>query len=319
MSNIRNYEKYKHLIGTKINEWTVLDVICDPYRTNTYLSVQCSCGTVTELTVTEVTTNIKLDCGCMRRKKMDEKIIEQYKHLINTQINNWTVLKIIPPNENCRKTQVLCKCQCGTVKNVLVQYLSDGRSKDCGCGRKKMLRETRTKNLVGQRFGKLVVKELLDESDNFGRRKYLCDCDCGNQTITSSICLTGGHTKSCGCVASHNNMYIDQYLNKINVKHQTEFPVVIDNVRFRFDFYLPDYNLFIEYDGEQHYRPVNFSGKIEEAQEKFETTQRYDEIKNKYCEDNNINLLRIPYWEKDNIETIINNHLQRLSEKDSAA
>ena len=41
----------------------------------------------------------------------------------------------------------------------------------------------------------------------------------------------------------------------------------------------------------------------------------YAITKNKYCEDNNINLLRIPYWEKENIETIINNHLQRLSEK----
>ena len=58
MSNIRNYDKYKHLIGTKINEWTILDVICDPNRTNTYLSVQCSCGTITELKVTEVTKNI---------------------------------------------------------------------------------------------------------------------------------------------------------------------------------------------------------------------------------------------------------------------
>ena len=38
-----------------------------------------------------------------------------------------------------------------------------------------------------------------------------------------------------------------------------------------------------------------------------------------YCEENNINLLRIPYWEKENVESIINNHLQRLSEKGFAA
>lgn len=87
MSDKRNYDKYKHLIGTKINEWTILDVICDPNRTNTYLSVQCSCGTITELTVTEVTNNIKLDCGCMHRKRLNEKTIKKYEYLINTTIN----------------------------------------------------------------------------------------------------------------------------------------------------------------------------------------------------------------------------------------
>ena len=113
----------------------------------------------------------------MRRKKSNEKIIQKYKHLIDTQINKWTVLNIIPPDAGHKKTSALCKCQCGTTKQVRMQYLLDGRSKDCGCGRKKMLRETRTKNLVGKRFGKLLVRELLEESDNFNRRKYICDCE----------------------------------------------------------------------------------------------------------------------------------------------
>lgn len=319
MSDIRNYDKYKHLIGTKINEWTILDILCYPNKSQTFLSVKCSCGTITELSLTDVIKNYKTDCGCMRKKRLNEKVIEQYKHLIGTEINKWTILEIIPPNEDCRKTTALCQCQCGTTKKVRMQYLLDGRSKDCGCGRKKMLRETRTKNLVGQRFGKLVVKELLEESDNFKRRKYLCDCDCGGQTITSSICLISGHTKSCGCIISYYNMYIDQFLNKQNIQHQTEFPVIIDNVRYRYDFYLPNYNLFIEYDGEQHFEPVCFNSSKEEAQINFELTQKRDQIKNKYCKDNDIHLLRIPYWEKNNIETIINNYLQRLSEKGFAA
>lgn len=320
MSNIRNYDKYKHLIGTKINEWTILDVLCYPDKPQTFLLVQCSCGKIVELPLTDITKNYKTDCGCMHRKRLDQKVIEQYKYLIGTKINNWTVLKIIPPNENCRKTMALCRCQCGTIKKVRIQYLLDGRSRDWGCGRKKTLRETRTKNLVGQRFGKLVVKELLEESDDFNRRRYLCNCDCGGKTITSSICLTSGHTKSCGCLTSYYNMYIDQFLNEIHIDHETEFPVVIDGVRYRFDFYLPDYNLFIEYDGEQHFKPTEYHGNDFEANmNDLLKRQKYDQIKNKYCEDNNINLLRIPYWEKENVESIINNHLQRLSEKGFAA
>lgn len=116
MSNIRNYDKYKHLIGTKINEWTILDVLCYPDKPQTFLLVQCSCGKIVELPLTDITKNYKTDCGCMHRKRLDQKVIEQYKYLIGTKINNWTVLKIIPPNENCRKTMALCRCQCGNNK-----------------------------------------------------------------------------------------------------------------------------------------------------------------------------------------------------------
>ena len=47
--------------------------------------------------------------------------------------------------------------------------------------------------------------------------------------------------------------------------------------------------------------------------EEFIKRQRRDAIKNKYCEDNGINLLRIPYFEKENIDSIIFNRLQRLN------
>jgi len=45
-------------------------------------------------------------------------------------------------------------------------------------------------------------------------------------------------------------MYIKQYLDKLGINNATEYPVIIDGVRYRYDFYLPDYNLFIEYDGQ---------------------------------------------------------------------
>ena len=319
MSDIKNYYKYRHLIGTKINEWTILDVICYPDKQYTYLSVQCSCGTITELTYTDVMKGIKKDCGCKHREKLNQKTIERYSYLIGTTINGWTALDIIPPDKSCRKTRILCRCKCGNIKKVRLPYLLDGRSKDCGCGRKKMLRETRTKNLVGKRFGKLTVVELLDESNKFGKRLYRCKCDCGNETIVSSGCLINGHTSSCGCLLSYYDMYIDKLLTDKNIEHQKEFPVFIDGIRYRFDFYLPKYNLFIEYDGEQHYKPVKFGNDLEEAKINLQKTQSHDKIKNEYCKNNNINLLRIPYWEKENVETIIDNHLQRLNEKGSAA
>lgn len=60
-----------------------------------------------------------------------------------------------------------------------------------------------------------------------------------------------------------------------------------------FDFYLPEENICIEFDGEQHFRPIDYFG----GENTFKLTQKRDKIKNKYCKNNNIKLLRIKYDE----------------------
>lgn len=73
-----------------------------------------------------------------------------------------------------------------------------------------------------------------------------------------------------------------------------------------FDFYLYDKNIIIEYDGLHHFEPVKGWG----GEEKFKITQENDEIKNTYCKNNNITLIRIPYTcTKEEIIQIINNAL----------
>lgn len=73
-----------------------------------------------------------------------------------------------------------------------------------------------------------------------------------------------------------------------------------------FDFYIESLNLCIEFDGIQHYEAVKFYSKTaEEAQKAFEIRQLNDNIKNQFCKDNEIKLLRIPYYEYDNIEQIL--------------
>ena len=141
-------------------------------------------------------------------------------------------------------------------------------------------------------------------------------CDCGNETILQSNTLTSGHTSSCGCLNSYYNMYINQYLDKIGVKHISEYSVCINEKRYRFDFYLPDYNLMIEYDGSQHFVVSRFHKDNKEKNlQDLKNIQEHDHIKNEYCKDNKINLLRIPYWDCENIETIIDDCLQRLNDK----
>lgn len=315
MATAKTYAKYKHLISTQINDWTILDILAPSDNHHTYVMAQCHCGTIKKVRLSYIIHNRTKDCGCGHRKRLQEAHFKKYEHLIGTKINGWTVLDIISPTEQCDKGHALCECECGTVKEVNLSYLIQGKSKDCGCGRKETLRKTFTKNLVGKRFGKLVARELLEESKN-SRRQYLCDCDCGNKIIVPSLSLVQHHTSSCGCILSYWNMYIGQFLNKHNIENTPEYSVRIDNRTYRYDFYLPEYNLFIEYDGEQHYKPIHFGGRDDdEANVALKRVQEYDKIKNSYCEQNGINLLRIPYWETKNIVTIISNHLQRLNEK----
>lgn len=301
----------KDLIGQKFGKLTIVD-FTTVERGRQKCVCECECGNTTLANLNDLITGHKKSCGCIRTNAL-----EKYNHLIGQKINKWTVLELKNNKKCCYAT---CICECGTVKDINVYNLINNQTKDCGCGRKKMLSETKCKDLTGQRFGKLFVIEKLPESNKFNRVQYKCKCDCGNEIIVPSNSLVSGHTISCGCVNSYYNMYIDKILDKFHVVHKPEHTVNIKGHNLRFDFYLPEYNSFIEYDGEQHYMPINF-GKWndEELNEHFQKTQTYDQLKNEYCDQNNINLLRIPYWEKQNIEEIIYSHLQRLSEKGFAA
>ena len=317
MPTYKSYEKHEHLIGFQIYNWTILDIIADSNRHHTFALAKCKCGTVKEVRLTYIINNKTKDCGCGHKQRLSDAVIKKYEHLIHTKINRWTVLKIIPPAEKT-KTYALCQCQCGVVKEVNISYLLNGKSKDCGCGRKETLSRQQSKDLTGQKFGKLLVVERMSQKDKHRHTLYRCRCDCGNEVILAGQLLTTHHTSSCGCLLSYWNMYIQQFLNEHNITCKPEYTIHIDGNYYRFDFYLPEYNLFIEYDGQQHFEPVRFGNQTdEEIHKAFEKTQKHDSIKTKYCMENGHNLLRIPYQENKNIDKIINSHLQRLSEKGS--
>lgn len=73
----------------------------------------------------------------------------------------------------------------------------------------------------------------------------------------------------------------------------------------RFDFYLPDYNTIVEFDGLQHFSSVP----LWDGREGLEDRQERDKLKNKYCKKKKIILKRIPYWDLENltIEDILGN------------
>ncbi len=109
------------------------------------------------------------------------------------------------------------------------------------------------------------------------------------------------------CNSSKGELEICKILDKTNINYIKEYKFndCKNKLKLPFDFYLPDNNICIEYDGEQHYKPINF-GSNSNLDVKFEKCKTNDSIKTKYCLENNIKLIRIPYFEK-NIEEIISN------------
>lgn len=109
------------------------------------------------------------------------------------------------------------------------------------------------------------------------------------------------------CRESKGEREIKIFLDKNKIKYEQQYK--IENCKainyLPFDFYLPDYKLLIEYDGKQHYIISSFYGGIDA----FIGTKVRDTIKDMYCKDNNIELIRIPYWEFENINKILENKL----------
>ena len=99
-----------------------------------------------------------------------------------------------------------------------------------------------------------------------------------------------------------------------NIIPQYTFDDCVYVNKLRFDGYDEDNNIAFEYQGEQHYRPVDFGGYGQEsAEEQFVLNQTRDQIKEEYCKSNGIPLIKIPYWEFDNMGAFLMSELNNIN------
>jgi very-short-patch-repair endonuclease len=114
------------------------------------------------------------------------------------------------------------------------------------------------------------------------------------------------------CCESKGEKKIRAWLTKNNFKFKEQYKIKecrnIYPLPFDFSVFNEDDTLkvLVEYDGEQHYVKTRRKAK----KSSLKSIRERDEIKTNYCTRNNIRLLRIPYWEFDNIETILSSSLQ---------
>ena len=147
-----------------------------------------------------------------------------------------------------------------------------------------------------------------------GKKKWWACPFCKNSYEASIYHRTYSGSGCPKCKMNHGEIRIYNYLKNMGFKffQQHSFPDCKNKKSLKFDFYLPNSNLCIEYQGKQHYYPYDFktfSYTTDNAIKKYNYTLNNDEIKRKYCKDNNIRLLEISYNKINGIETLLDKEL----------
>lgn len=235
------------------------------------------------------------------------------KDLSKNQYNGFKAIKRIEPilSTKDRAANWLCLCDCGNYFASSANNLNRGTCKSCGCLQKKKAGEilsTYQKNIkgkpktnyIGYKSGKLTVIDF-SHIDKNRHSVWKCQCECGNIVDVASPELAKKDIKSCGCLKqSYGSYKIEQILITNNIKFEKE--KTFDTCRFpesnalaRFDFYIN--GKLVEFDGKQHYEYVGGYFSMED----FHKLQARDEFKNNWCQKNNIELIRVPYYDEDKI------------------
>jgi len=163
-------------------------------------------------------------------------------------------------------------------------------------------------NLIGDEY------IVLGQYKNNQTKILVLHNECGFEwEVRPNDFLRGNRCPKCSRKISRGEKRIMNFLRglKIPFSYEHKFNDLIDKKHLRFDFYLEEHNLCIEYDGRQHFKAHDFSGKDQEsADKKFIITQKHDKMKNAYCENNSIKLFRIPYTDYNNINKILKKELK---------
>ena len=130
---------------------------------------------------------------------------------------------------------------------------------------------------------------------------------CGHKWSIRPNDFVNSGSRCPNCVYSRGEKAVADVLDSLSIEYSREHTFKYLG-RKRYDFFIPSLNIAIEYDGEQHFEAVDYWG----GEETLKRTQESDALKNDFCEYMGIDLLRIPYWEFDNIDEIVTNFIDTV-------
>lgn len=256
---------------------------------------RCECGNIVVASAHSLNRKDKdetLSCGCYQKQKASEMF---KKDEIGNIYGYLTVIGKAPSING--RAYWMCECVCGNKVAVRATSLRSGNTRSCGCLHKEHVYDTFLIDEIGNKYGKLTVVKQVESkvyNDGHSYSQWLCKCDCGREIIAKGSELRCGKVKSCGCMVSKGETKIKEILDKNNIAYLTQYSISDCRSKkdklLRFDFAIiqNDNSLccLIEYQGSQHYEKTGWNSPIEN-----------DEIKREYCENHNIRLIEVPYWD----------------------
>lgn len=252
---------------------------------------------------------------CGRKKRWDSRgrkttdDIKEEMHLINPNI------EIIGDYQGTHK---LIKCKCRIDGAIWESYVCNLLNKSATCPTCALNHVRAVEALSVEEVQKRISEnglniEVLGEYKN-SKEHIKCRCrlhDC-IYTVSPRTLL---YNKSSGCPLCTQSLGEMKMINILqdmgySISTQHTFPDCKHIKVLRFDGYCEDINTAFEYQGQQHYYPVDFSGKdADYARQQFDLGQTRDNIKRDYCKQHDIRLIEVPYWEFDNMELFLHNSL----------
>lgn len=274
---------------------------------------------------TEIIKNLKnsknITCEKCNPKLPTKGTEEYFKKCLK---ENGDFYELISPYKNSSTPASFIHKKCGTKFTCRPGYLifcvrHEKENAPCPkCQGVKGIKKTNEEfqNDIDQKFGKNVYTLI---SEYRGRDKpVVVKHSCGHiYEVTPDTLLLKNTDQGCPACApqSKGQEIIKKFLKKKKIDFKTEhcFKELKDVHYLRFDFIIFDSNkdiiLAIEFDGRQHYDAVKHWG----GESYLKKLQEHDKMKDEYCKSNNIPLLRIPYWEEENIEGILENSLKKYN------
>lgn len=240
-------------------------------NTKTPINFCCvRCGKIYKKKPKEIS---RINCKCLdREKKYKDRISDKKIKVLENYIN--------------ARTKILHRCE-----ECLLEFKSAPKTilnskYGCPSCSGKIFSIEKYKSMLPDNI-KLLSTEYVGSSY---KHDHICN-DCGTKFSTKPNYILHMKTNCPVCSKSKGERQIIDFLKSIEVKYEKEFIVEINKKNLRFDFYIEELRTFIEYDGVQHFKPVEFFG----GEEYYKDLLINDELKNKWCVQSGYNLIRISY------------------------
>ena len=258
----------------------------DYVNTNISITFKCKiCGKSFKKKPKDI---VNLKCKCVEKYLKYQEILSA-KNL--TSLNYYNM-----------RTEVLHKCNMCKNEFLATPKSVINSAHDCQfCSGLKLNNVEYTKRLPSD----IILSDNYVNS--YTKIKHLCN-----------VCLKYWYTKpnyilhmGCGCpycASSKGEKLISYILTNLNIEFIKQKSILINNKKYYYDFYITYLNLAIEYDGIQHFEATEFFGGYEQYLIRIQN----DKLKNDYSVINNINIIRIPYYEIENSKEIILDGIKQI-------